>query len=78
MILDSASFIAEYQFTHKPLIYLLNDGATNFTELGEKILNVSYIVDGKNFDDIAFAIQTIFIDGNDPLKIERQKIFRGK
>ena len=75
LILDSASFIAEYQFTHKPLIYLLNDGATNFTELGEKILNVSYIVDGKNFDDIAFAIQTIFIDGNDPLKIERQKIF---
>ncbi len=75
MILDSNSFIAEYQFTHKPLIYLTSDCATNFTELGKRLLNVSYLVDGKNFDDIAFAIQTIFIDGNDPIKVERQKIF---
>ena len=75
MIHDSGSFIAEYQFTGKPMIYLLSAGPTDYTELGEKILSVSYCVDGKNFDDISAAIQKIFIEGNDPLKAERQKIF---
>ena len=75
MILDSISFTAEYQYTHKPMIYLLNYGAGKYNELGKKILNVSYVVDGKNFEQIADAIQKIFIEGNDPLKDERLKVF---
>ena len=75
MIHDSLSFIAEYQYTHKPMIYLLNNEQEEFTELGKKILDVSYLVDGKNLEQIAAAIQKIFIEGNDPLKFARQKVF---
>ena len=75
MIHDSISFIAEYQYTHKPMIYMLNDSNEYFTELGRKILNVSYLIDGKNLDAIADAIQKIFIEGKDPLKDERRKVF---
>ena len=75
MIHDSISFIAEYQYTHKPMIYLLGSAKEEFTELGEKILDVSYLVDGKNHEQIAAALQKIFIEGNDPLKSARQKVF---
>lgn len=75
MIHDSISFIAEYQYTHKPMIYLLNNEYEEFTELGNKILAVSYVTDGKNPDAIADAIQKIFIEGSDTMKDERLKIF---
>lgn len=75
MIHDCVSFIAEYQYTHKPMIYLINDAREEFTDLGKKILDVSYLVDGKNFDAIADAIQKIFIEGNDRLRGERLKVF---
>ena len=75
MIHDSISFIAEYQYTHKPMIYLLNNEQEEFTELGKKILDASYLVDGKNLEQIADTIQKIFIEGNDPLKYARQKVF---
>ena len=75
MIHDSISFIAEYQYTRKPMIYLLNNDQEEFTELGKKILNVSYLIDGKNLSQIADTIQNIFIEGNDPRRDERQKVF---
>ena len=75
MIHDSCSFIAEYQYTNKPMIYLMNNDEEEFTELGKKILDVSYIVDGKNLEQIAAALQKIFIEGNDPLKAKRKRIF---
>ena len=75
LIHDSCSFIAEYQYTNKPMIFLMNNDEEEFTELGKRILDTSYIVDGKNLDDIAFAIQKIFIEDNNPLKVERKKVF---
>ena len=76
MIHDSLSFIAEYQYTHKPMIYLIDEKIrTDLVELGQKILKVSYVIDGKNLEQIAFALQKLFIEGNDPLKDARQKAF---
>ncbi len=75
MIHDSCSFIAEYQFTHKPMIYLTRDDSTKFNELGEKLLDVTYRVYGRDFDGISALIQKVFIEGNDPLKDARQKVF---
>ena len=75
MIHDNLSFIAEYQYTNKPMIFLMNNDEEEFTELGKKILDASYIVDGKNLEQIAAALQKIFIEGNDPLKSKRKKVF---
>ncbi|MBR1806369.1 MAG: CDP-glycerol glycerophosphotransferase family protein, partial [Selenomonadaceae bacterium] len=74
MIQDSGSFLAEYQYTHKPMIYLTRDERP-FNELGKRILDVSYCVDGRDFDGIAALIRKVFVDGNDPLKDARQKLF---
>ncbi len=74
MILDCASFIGEYQYTHKPMIYLTRD-TQRFNPLGEEILNVSYLVDGKNLDGIAELLQKIFVEGDDYKADERKKFF---
>ena len=75
MILDSLSFIAEYQYVNKPMIYMLNNEQEEFSELGKKILDASYVIDGKNLEQISAAMQKIFIEGNDSLKSARQKVF---
>lgn len=74
MIHDSGSFIAEYQFVDKPMIYLTRPGSWH-NELGEKILKVSYLVDGKDFDGIAVTIQKVFVEGKDDLAAARRKVF---
>ena len=74
MIQDSSSFIAEYQFVDKPMIYLTREGE-KFNQLAEKILKVSYTVDGKDFDGIAALIKKVFIEGNDYKAAERKKVF---
>jgi len=74
MIHDSGSFIAEYQYVDKPMIYLTREGS-KFNKLGEKILSTSYRVDGRNLKGIAFLMQKVFIEGNDPLKDARRKVF---
>ena len=74
MIHDSSSFVAEYQYVDKPMIYLTRD-TQKFYELGEKIVKASYTVDGKNLKAIAAMIQRVFIDGDDFKAQERKEVF---
>ena len=74
MIHDSGSFIAEYQYVDKPMIFLTREGEV-FNGLGEKILSASYLVDGKDCDAIAAEIQRVFIDGNDDKAAARKAVF---
>lgn len=74
MILDSGSFISEYQYTHKPMIYLTRD-TQKFNEFGNAVMKVLYRVDGKDFNAIAALIQKVFIEGNDELFDARLKFF---
>ena len=74
MIHDSGSFIAEYQFVDKPMIYLTRAGEV-FNDLGNEILKISYLVDGKDLDTIAAMIQRVFIASDDYRAAERKKVF---
>lgn len=74
MILDSGSFIAEYQYTHKPLIFLTRD-TQKFNDLGNDLMKILYRVDGGDLNGIAELIQKIFIEGNDELFDARLKFF---
>ena len=74
MIHDSASFIAEYQFVNKPMIFLTREGES-FNKMGSDILNVSYLIDGKKLYVISEAIRKIFIKGKDKVASQRKKIF---
>ncbi|MBO4779572.1 MAG: CDP-glycerol glycerophosphotransferase family protein, partial [Selenomonadaceae bacterium] len=74
LIHDSGSFIAEYQYVDKPMIFLTREGEI-FNDLGNEILNVSYCVDGKDFDAIAEIIQRVVIKGKDDKSAARRKVF---
>ena len=74
MIMDCGSWIGEYQYTHKPMIFLTRD-TQKFNELGSALMKVLYRVDGKNLQAIAAAIQKIFIDGKDDMFSARMKFF---
>ena len=56
------------------MIYLTRD-TQKFNKLGNEILKVSYLVDGKNLDAIAATIQRIFIEGKDTKAAAREKLF---
>ena len=74
MIHDSCSFIAEYQFVNKPMIFLTREGE-KFNKLGREILKGVYLVDGQDLDGIAALIQNVFIEGKDTKAPARKKIF---
>ena len=74
MIQDCGSFIAEYQYVDKPMIYLTRD-TQRFNELGNEILKASYTVDGKDLDAIAAMMQRVFIEGDDYKAAERKAVF---
>ena len=75
MIQDSSSFIAEYQYVDKPMIFLIRKDGGGFLEHGEAILKASYTVDGKDLDAIAAMIQRVFIEGDDYKAAERKAVF---
>ena len=74
MIHDSGSFIAEYQFVDKPMIFLTRAGE-KFNGVGHAILEASYLVDGKDFDAIAKMIQKVFVKGDDYKAAQRREVF---
>ncbi|MBQ9487032.1 MAG: glycosyltransferase [Selenomonadaceae bacterium] len=74
MILDSGSFIGEYQYTHKPMIFLTRE-TQKFNDLSNELMKVVYRVDGKDLNGIEGLIQKIFIDGKDEMYDERRNFF---
>jgi len=74
MIHDCGSFIAEYQYVDKPMIYLTRD-TQKHNKLGKEILNVSYCVDGQNLEELAATIQQVIIDGDDYNAEARKELF---
>ena len=75
MIHDSGSFIAEYQFVNKPMIFLTRAGE-RFNKLGEEILKASYLVDGKDVEKIAETMQKVFIEGKDDKAPQRAEVYK--
>lgn len=54
------------------MIYLTSKA---FTELGQKILEASYWVDGRKLDAIAAMMQRVFIEGDDYKATQRKEVF---
>ena len=74
MIMDCGSWVGEYQYTHKPMIFLTRN-TQQFNKIGDEIMKVLYRVDGKNLTAIAALMQRIFIDGKDDMFETRMKFF---
>lgn len=74
MILDSVSFMSEYLYVHKPILFLSRDRQT-FNDFGEKLLKVLYTVDGEDTLGIEEFMQNVVFDGNDVMKVQRDEFF---
>ena len=76
MILDSVSFTAEYQYTHKPLLFLRR-AEQRFNPLGQALLPHLYQADGRDFYGIARFIDLVLKQKQDSLREEREQFFAG-
>lgn len=74
MILDSLSFLAEYQFTGKPLLLLQPKELRSMSQLGEKLISVLYTARGNDFDCIIKFINNCLYN-NDIAREDRRKFF---
>ena len=73
MITDSVSFLAEYQFTHKPLL-LLQSGKEQYNEFGNSIVDILYKCSGDDYNSIENFIESC-INNVDPMFEVRKEFF---
>lgn len=77
MILDSSSFILEYQYVDKPMLFLRRD-TQKFNELTASVIDASYSVAGDDLQGIENFINDVVLNGDDYKRKEREEIFRSK
>ena len=76
MIHDCGSFTTEYLFTRKPVMYLCRKDSNmeeKFNEFGVQSFNCHY--HGQTAEDVERFLQEVVIDGNDPMKEQREQFF---
>ena len=73
MITDSVSFLAEYQFTHKPLL-LLESGKEEYNDFGKSVVDILYKCPGTDISGIESFIENV-LSGKDEMKEERMEFF---
>jgi len=74
MIMDSGSFLGEYLYTGKPLLFLTRPEQC-FLELGKKVVNAYYKTPGENYAEIERFINDVVIGGNDKMREKRLNVF---
>ena len=74
MILDSVSFMAEYLYLHKPMLFLTRERNT-FNDFGNALVEVLYKTEGGNFEGIKEFIENVVIDEKDFMKKQRECFF---
>jgi len=75
MIVDSVSFLAEYQYVGKPLL-LLTCPSQEFNEFGLKLKEILYSASGSDIREISNFIDEILIKKNDYMYPVRVKFFK--
>lgn len=77
MIHDSGSFVVEYLYAQRPVMFVsknLKPILDTQSEFGKKAYEMSYI--GKDEADIVSFIETQVLAGNDPMRPQREQFFR--
>ncbi len=76
MIHDSGSFVAEYHYSQKPVMFVARDLSSIMTDvsiIGKEAYNACYI--GKDEADIRHYLDEVVLGGNDPMLSERQQFY---
>lgn len=74
MIMDCGSFIGEYLYADKPLLFLTRPEQA-FSELGEKCMTAHYQVPGDHFEEIRAFLEHTVLEGDDPKAEIRKRVF---
>lgn len=74
IILDSASFLVEYQFTGNPLLFLTND-RQKFNAFGQAVLETAYKADGTDFTAIEHFVKETLINEKDSMASDRSSFY---
>lgn len=74
MIMDSASFLGEYLYVNKPLLFLTREGQA-FNSLGEKCVSTYYKVRGEDYIAIEHFLESVILHGEDTMKDKRAEVF---
>ncbi len=74
MIMDSASFLGEYLYLNKPLLFLQRNGQA-FNELAEAVMDSYYKAKGTEYADIEDFLKQVVLEENDEMKELRKQIF---
>lgn len=77
MILDSVSFLAEYLYSHHPLLFLERK-SQYFNDFGRELKQHHYCAEGEDEKTIEKFIQDIVINGVDSGKAKREAFFLEK
>lgn len=75
MIHDSCAFTTEYLFVHKPVMYLVKNEniRKQFNAFGLKSFEQHY--HGHSVEEIEDFIKEVVVNGNDPMKVQRDSFF---
>ena len=76
LIHDCASFTAEYLYTQKPTLFMVRDEnvQSHWNPFGKKCFDQHY--HAENLEQIEHFIQDVVINGNDPMKSQREQFFK--
>ena len=74
MIMDSLSFIGEYLYVHKPLLFLTRPEQT-YNAVGEKLIEAHYQTKGNRYIEIEAFLKNVVLKGEDDMKSQREDIF---
>lgn len=74
MIMDSASFLGEYLYVNKPMLFLTREEQA-FNTLGSKLVSGYYTARGEDFMAIEQFVESVILQGEDTMKDKRSRIF---
>ena len=74
MVLDSISFLAEYMYVDKPMIFITRPEQT-VNEFGVELMKVLYKAEGNKFDELKGMIEDVICNGKDFMKDKRKAFF---
>lgn len=75
MIMDSISFIAEYLYVNRPLLFLKRNGQA-FNQLGTELMQAYDTAWGEDYCEIERFLQEVIINGRDDKKAIREAIWK--
>lgn len=73
MIMDSSSFLAEYLYADKPLLFLKREGQA-FSVLGDRAIKVHYQVQGTDYQGIEDFVREVILGEQDRNRAARESL----